>query len=248
MFKVADIVEISSGALQFKFDKNKPLGMVAPIWCDFNDNKLMNERTMFCFRIPEIAHRDIVRKDVSALEPELLLFLRQLRSISITIQRPDGLIEKSHHLRRTDDFGAGLRVTELLCSMDDGGDSTSERFVVCQHTAKGMPHHEKRIGVAESDLLVAFAVDENFEPQLRSRRVYNFLPIRGYGFPVSSNTICSISKRQTDIRHSSSFRLTSFSPRAVRTFSKTSHGTRHSFQRYGNCSSTASTHSTSLAS
>jgi hypothetical protein len=35
VFKAATIVWVSSGNYSFKFDKSKPLGMIAPIWDDF---------------------------------------------------------------------------------------------------------------------------------------------------------------------------------------------------------------------
>ena len=51
VFKIADIVWVKSRALTFQFDKNKPLGMIAPEWTDFPTNPLVSERTMFRFRI-----------------------------------------------------------------------------------------------------------------------------------------------------------------------------------------------------
>lgn len=172
-------------SLQFKFDKHQPLGMVAPIWCEFNANPAMSERTMFCFRIPDPAHREIVMKDVTALEAELLLFLRQIRIVNVTIQRP-GRDSDTHVLQRHDDIRDGFRLTKLMHLPSGDDEGTSQKFVVCNDTARNMPRHPKRAGVSESDLLLAFPVDEELQPQIRGRRVYNFLPIRAYGFPVGS--------------------------------------------------------------
>ena len=87
------MVWISSGALQFRCDKTKPLGMTAPQWCKFNANTLVNQRTRFYFRVPGAEHREIIRNDLLGLKPELLLFLRQLRVIEIRIQDQFGVFE-----------------------------------------------------------------------------------------------------------------------------------------------------------
>lgn len=177
--------------------------MVAPIWCDFNSNHTMNESTMFCFRIPNATHREIVQKDVTALEAELLLFLRQIRSINITVQSPGGDVLNAHLLQRTDDIRAGFRLTELLHLPNrDEDEGTSEKFVVCTHIARQMPHHPKRSGVTESDLLLAFPVDEELRPQLRGRRVYNFLPIRAYGYPFIIQADFILAASREDIEES----------------------------------------------
>lgn len=118
--------------------------MIAPFWAEFHGNELMNERTMFCFRIPDLEHRKIVQKDVVGLEPELLLFLRQLRCISVTIQSMVGITEKYHTLERHDEVLGNLRRTSLARYPPTDGDACAQSFVVCQHTAKNMPFEPKR--------------------------------------------------------------------------------------------------------
>ncbi|KAK3700516.1 hypothetical protein LTR37_015917 [Vermiconidia calcicola] len=160
VFKVADVVWISSGALQFQYDKTKPLGMIAPQWCDFNANALVNERTRFCFRIPEAEHREIIRNDLLGLKPELLLFLRQLRVIEIKIQDQFGVLEESYRVDRNDEDVPRL-----------------------QGTAENMPDEPKRQNVSESEVLIGFPVSVDFEPRITNHLTFNFLPIRAYGLP-----------------------------------------------------------------
>ncbi|CAN9390393.1 unnamed protein product [Alternaria alternata] len=46
VFKVADVVSISSGHYSFKFDKKETLGMIAPIWDEFPDFRLPNNTSV----------------------------------------------------------------------------------------------------------------------------------------------------------------------------------------------------------
>lgn len=197
--------------------------MIAPRWCTFKHNEALDERTMFCLRIPEIADRDVLEKEVRGLEPELLLFLRQIRHINVTLQHASGKLDDEYHLERRDksalpdspgsvndeqnpergdDDQSELKMTDLSRSSSRNSESTREHFVVCQHTSKNMPEEGKRHGVTESDIMVAFPVDDSLTPQIRSRSVYNFLPIRGYGFPFVLQADFMLSaNRESILRH-----------------------------------------------
>jgi hypothetical protein len=58
------------------------------------------------------------------------------------------------------------------------------KYIVMRHRARNLPSEQKREGVSESELLLAFPVDENNEPKLDPQQVFAFLPIRDYGFKV----------------------------------------------------------------
>ena len=184
VFKVADIMWVSSGALQFQFDKEKPLGMIAPEWCEFNGNPPINERTKFCFRIIEAQHRRIVQKDLLELKPELLLFLRQLRGIDVKIQQPSGALERSFSLGRADFDHCSLKITSLSRhSSQPSSQSQTSKFLVCQTTAQDMPYKKRRENVTASEVVIAFPITDTYEPKLQNCLTFNFLPIRSYGLP-----------------------------------------------------------------
>ncbi|KAK3712619.1 hypothetical protein LTR37_009062 [Vermiconidia calcicola] len=184
VFKVADVVWISSGALQFQFDKKKPLGMIAPAWCDFNAHPQLKERTMFCFQIPDAEDQRSVLRNLSDLKPELLLFLRQLRCIEIQIQKPNGTIEKSFRLKRGDDEHSGFQLILLTHEVIRPRPSTTtDKYLVCRRIASEMPCESRRPNVTESEVMIAFPVTEDFQPKLQECFTFNFLPIRKYGLP-----------------------------------------------------------------
>ncbi|KAI7204507.1 hypothetical protein KC324_g744 [Hortaea werneckii] len=184
VFKVADMVWIKSGALSFAFDKTKPLGMIAPKWTGFPDGGNMNERTMFCFRIPEQEHRDIVAAHLQELKPELLIFLRQLKRVEVTLQDKAGKIKRTFSLAREDSQVSGVRLTTLRHIVTRPKAATNEeQFLVFCGTKTGMPKEKKREKVTESDVLMAFPVSTTMQPILSDRRTFNYLPIRSYGLP-----------------------------------------------------------------
>ena len=211
VFKIADVVWIRSRALTFRFDKTKSLGIIAPIWCEFKSNALVDDRTMFCFRIPEAQHRRNLCDDLLELQPELLLFLRQLRCIDIKILKPSGTTERAFRLERTDDVHSGIKLTSLVRQTSlPAGPMQTNKFLVCQRIAEDMPYEIKRSNVTESEVTVAFPITENFEPKLQSCLTFNFLPIRSYGLPVSLPPF-SLQKRNLLTHRSLFCRRTSYS-------------------------------------
>ncbi|KAI7554988.1 hypothetical protein KC331_g156 [Hortaea werneckii] len=200
VFKVADMVWIKSGALSFAFDKTKPLGMIAPQWTEFPAGSSMNERTMFCFRIPEQEHREIVAAHLLELKPELLIFLRQLKKVEITMQDKAGKIEQSFSLAREDDQVSSVRRTTLRHVITHpNAVSSDEQFLVFRDTKTGMPREKKREKVTESDVLMAFPVSGSMQPVLSDRRTFNYLPIRSYGLPFVLQGDFMLSASREDI-------------------------------------------------
>lgn len=185
VFKVADVVWVKSGAMSFMFDKKKPLGMIAPEWTDSFPHTSIDEQTMFCFRIPNRADREIVRANLLELKPELLMFLRQLRNIDVKVQTAAGATQHHFTLSRSDAQVSGTRRTTLQHVTTTPRPSTvSDMFIVFQRTTPRMPAEAKRQGISESDVLIAFPVDAELQPVLGARLTFNFLPIRSYGLPV----------------------------------------------------------------
>ncbi|RMZ24646.1 hypothetical protein D0859_11311 [Hortaea werneckii] len=200
VFKVADMVWIKSGALSFAFDKTKPLGMIAPKWSDFPAGGNMDERTMFCFRISEQEHRDIVAAHLLELKPELLIFLRQLKRVVVTLQDKAGKVKRTFSLAREDSQVSGVRLTTLRHIVTLPKATTNEeKFLVFRDTKTGMPREKKRENVTESDVLMAFPVSASMQPVLSDRRTFNYLPIRSYGLPFVLQGDFMLSASREDI-------------------------------------------------
>ncbi|KAL1632852.1 hypothetical protein SLS56_003342 [Neofusicoccum ribis] len=166
VFKVADVVWISSGYYSFKFDKRATLGMVTPIWDAFPVNTRPGY-TEFYLQLSEDTDVEGIKKELLSLQPSLLLFLRRLRNINI-------------------DAPGHPRIS-LSCAQTSAGrvlscNGKSTEYIVHQHPLSNMPREERRPGIASTRILLAFPMNKDHEPIVTDQDVFAFLPIRSYGF------------------------------------------------------------------
>jgi hypothetical protein len=85
VFKVADVVWISSGHYSFKFDKKETLGMIAPIWEKFPEGEnLLPGYTSILLQLSDDYNPEELVAEIKSLDPRLLIFLRNLRQINVT--------------------------------------------------------------------------------------------------------------------------------------------------------------------
>ena len=152
--------------------------------CHSNPN--LDERTIFSCHIADASDRQAVEHALSRLQLQLLIFLRQLRSISVCIKHADGQMKQRFRLSRDHSMHDGLNTT-LLTRDDDLAPARScrEMYVVCRSVAQDMPRERKRANVTESEIRIAFPVTDNFQPRVLHCLTFNFLPIRSYNLPVS---------------------------------------------------------------
>jgi len=186
VFKVADVVWVSSGNYTFRFDRDSVLGMVVPIWCDFNSTKLVSERTMFCLKIPSFRDQATVKADLLSLRTELLLFLRKLRKIDVRIYGVgEDKPSSGFVLTRKQPPESQPQTMITLDRKDSIRDSTgqSEELFMVRAAVDDMPAETKREGIRSTEIVMAFptSIDQR---SLSPRPVYNFLPISTYGFTV----------------------------------------------------------------
>ena len=108
------------------------------------------------------------------VRPTLLLFLRQLRVLSITIPRI------TLEVRRTDDGDRDMVSLERILN----GTRDVERYILVRHIAQTPVEEPGREGVKESEIVLAFPVTDNQEPVTKQQEIHAFLPLRCYGFKV----------------------------------------------------------------
>ena len=188
VFKIANVVNISSNSYSFRFDRGEPLGMIAPIWCEYPSN-IVEGHTQFLLHICRDKNNQSekeLRKQLKQLDSTLLLFLRNLRQISVAID--DGTQT------------VGSKFTKNFCRIDYEqyagemlrivGDRKRIRkldedteYLVVRHTATGMPTEPRRRGMASSEVVLAFPF-QNGKPTFFKQKAYAFLPIRESGFKV----------------------------------------------------------------
>jgi len=179
VFKVADVVYINSRDYSFKFEKNGPLGMIAPIWCDFPAAANLGHTTIL-MHLSHDCNRGDLQREIRLLDSRMLIFLRQLRRINIRIEIA-GSTTLSRSLSRLPDV---LFPSDSASVISLQQDSKIFKYIVSKHRAKELPFESKREGVHESQILLAFPVTETLEPKLEQQQVYAFLPVRDYGLQV----------------------------------------------------------------
>jgi hypothetical protein len=188
VFKIADEVDISSGMYTFKLDRNGKLGMITPIWTPSLTVKPGWTTFDLHLKSPDLAALTVHLKEI---RPSLLLFLRRLRCL--TIKGPLGF------------FGEHMSI-EIHCSIHpndvdadvvslqriENGNRSSEKYFKVQQAAKTYTQEEKRKGISESVIVLAFPLTENEEPKTEAQSVHAFLPLRSYGFNVRLSKILLI--------------------------------------------------------
>lgn len=227
VFKVASVVWISSGHYSFKFDRDGHLGMIAPVWDEFPD-KAREGGTSIYLQLGKGSDERMIVKELASYDEKILLFLRRLRKLEISVKPPllsTILAFKSVMARQTQALNENDSNHAVLLK-----NGRKKNFFVWRHMATKMPKEPQREGMSSSEVVLAFPYRgedgiSELEPDDSTQSVYAFLPIRNFGFPVSTY-------RPPRHHHpltppcSFSFRPTFSSPRTARTSTPNLHGTR----------------------
>ncbi|KAK6432213.1 hypothetical protein LTR95_011620 [Oleoguttula sp. CCFEE 5521] len=184
VFKVANVVWVSSGHYTFRFERDSVLGMIVPIWCDLNVTPTVSERTMFCLQIPTVQDRKTVKADLLSLQTELLLFLRKLRNINVCIYDV-GSVEPTSGFtlkrRQLPEPQSQTIVTLHRADLVHPSIEDVEELMITKLIVEGMPHESKREGIAVTEVVLALPISAD-AASLPPRPIYNFLPIATLGF------------------------------------------------------------------
>jgi hypothetical protein len=158
VFKAADIVWISSGNYSFKFDKNEQLGMIAPIWEGF-PVAVKPGFTSLYLKLSDGYNRRGLIDELRSLDARLLIFLRRLRSITVSISEPLRSTWKSS-FSRTEIKKDLIRLVENKKTCD---------YIIKRHQVSNMPNDTKRLGVSSSEIILAFPITEDNQPKRESQ-------------------------------------------------------------------------------
>jgi hypothetical protein len=170
VFKVADEVYITSRNFSFKFDAKTDLGMVAPIWSD--PPSIFTRRlgfTSFYILLRPKCQMEVLRK-LKVLDVTILAFLKNLRYISISIDT------FRITLRRENEDSPSLGPCLVLYQ-----DNEKMIYTTVKRRVKCLPYEEKRPGISESDVVLAFPIKDEV-PVIADQQVFAHLPLRQYGF------------------------------------------------------------------
>ena len=175
VFTVADIVHISSGPYRFKFNKNGPVGMLAPVW----DTNCPSQAGWTTITLDLIASGRQARNlelisHLADLRPSLLLFLRRLKCLKIVMNGNAVTMTK-------DAISPSVVKVERAGS---AASNTTDYYVTYSHVVKSSAQEAKRAGISQTSLVLAFPVTESGEPAEGDQDVFAFLPLRSFGLPV----------------------------------------------------------------
>lgn len=215
VFKVSDVVYISSGHYSFKFDKRTRLGMITPVWEKFPAERLPGFTSLILQISLQYDVQEILR-GLKGLDATNLMFLKKLNEMNIRIFEKDG--------SRADSLGNGKWETTLkrrerpILDKKSNTDrkevyisrgQSSTAYTVFHHSVNQLPIDERRLGVRVSRIQLAFPSTESKELRPGPQKVYAFLPIRDHGFKVRYHYFFLFCSRLNDISVYASSRLPS---------------------------------------
>ncbi|KAF5968738.1 hypothetical protein FBULB1_10591 [Fusarium bulbicola] len=194
VFKVADVVHVASGLYEFKFDRNARIGMILPISSKFPTAERVVDHTQFLLELKSQRDYDIIKKELNSIEPDLLLFLRNLDQVHISIR---GVNEQyPRKITKLDPRYDGETVKISV----QGDAVTSKKYIVHRYTAQSLSTVPQRKGIDSSEVMIAFAVDSEGNPVSNTQKVFAFLPVDdlGFRFPIHADFILVASREDLD--------------------------------------------------
>ncbi|KAJ0356388.1 hypothetical protein KNSL1_000099 [Colletotrichum chrysophilum] len=152
VFKVADVVYIKSGFYSFKLDKRNGLvGTLLPLPADFPASKHHEHdrsATRMTLLLKGIEQYDKISKELTKIKPEILLFLRRLRSISMNKGQETTVYLAMHNEHEEKLQGE----TKTIDCQKQGESFRNKKFLITRTMVNDMPSEEKR--AAAKKLLV----------------------------------------------------------------------------------------------
>ena len=187
VFKVASKVHIQSGPFSFFFEHkhgDSGLGMVTPHWQDHEEipDKVRTRITLST----DPAKFDQHVEEFSELPETLLLFLAKLKCLTLHIQHPDGeesITSYEYCYDASDRLGTLTERHQSSTSTPNVEEST-RCYRVIKRMLTGLPHDDLRPDTRSAEVILAFPVDEDNTPIVKSQHVFAFLPLRKVGFSV----------------------------------------------------------------
>ena len=201
VFKTMSRVEILSGNFSFYFQHKQgdpAIYMITPIWKD-HEGDSVDHLTRITLLIRDdggpdaINHRrEDILKQFKAMHENILLFLNNLTQIDVTYF--DNLDEKKSMTTFTIERQSEFRIAVKTWT-DEGGDGEEKTtyYHTTKHNATNLAPSQKRKYTdqdlkshiySNSEVVLAFPLDNNSVPILANQWIFAFLPIREMGFKV----------------------------------------------------------------
>ena len=194
VFQIASNIHIQSNSFSFSFQYNggsstrDKLGLITPIPEDgpipLSDRPLTR---MTLTPIQSITYDELLAQ-FKDIPDNLLLFLSTLKELKIKIHHSDHktTVTTSH---KSEGLTAGT--TNLIKTVETLQDPEEKiiqetRYYIVKQQLSDLPADMARPDIDECEVVLAFPINEDSEPLISMQEVFAFLPIRSYGFSVSS--------------------------------------------------------------
>lgn len=131
----------------------------------------------------------LINDELQKLEPQILIFLRKISRLHIDILDEEFLFEITRTVE--DQALDGEETAKLTRTILPNGDRTSTKYVIVRHQVT-LPQglDDRRSNIRDSEVVLAFPIDDSSQPLLQTQRTFAYLPINDYGFNVSQAISC----------------------------------------------------------
>lgn len=187
VFKLANRAHIRSPPYYFQLDQTRELGMITPQWGEdfFDDHEEKHQTTIVLDRIYDqsIDFSTALEKDVDAIDPVLILFLRRIERFHLTLFKSSSDDEPaiSKRFQRVDwtpDSG--------IVSLKDEDANTMRRLYKHRFTIDFDGTETRRLDITETDIVLAFPVKKKsgtYMPLIRKQNfAFAYLPLGDFEF------------------------------------------------------------------
>ncbi|KAN0122902.1 hypothetical protein V8E51_001228 [Hyaloscypha variabilis] len=200
-FMAAWKVEIQSGPFSFYFqhrDGDSGMGMIIPIWFEPRE-ELVRRGTRITLHFHDNGQagdlqrrRDDIIKQLSDLQGTVLLFLKNLRTINITVfDQARKLTWLRKTVREQDALGSSVQLNTIERREGMATKKITHRFHVTRHLGLNLPRNENRTynaaeeemkAYSTAEVALAFPLNDNNEPVIEAQELFAFMPVRKIGF------------------------------------------------------------------
>lgn len=190
VFVVSPRPEIHSGGYHFAFDRSRPQGLLQPRWMNQElPSSCHAWRTVIRLPMTEKHRVKQVKDQLGKLRPEVLLFLRRIRSLTIR----KGLTRKEEpKCMKLLEAGEGhVRLLE--------NDAPARSWYRFSHPINARGFELRNVQMDVSEIAIAFPLDDDVDPR-DVCRAYAFLPLRNYNLPFCVNADFDVPASRSDIK------------------------------------------------
>ncbi|KZP18490.1 hypothetical protein FIBSPDRAFT_1046178 [Athelia psychrophila] len=204
VFRVADVVHIASGDYKFKLDRREELGMITPIWDDSSPaGHATPGGTAFVLELAKSEDPKEIAARLVELSSSLLLFLRRLRSLSISTGLGDPNLDRSIVIKCIEAENQVVQVQKT-----ENGVTSSHQYFMTKKSISTFAEDPRRQGISKSEIVLAFPLDDAGRPHISPQTVHAFLPLRDYGFNFIIQADFLTSANREDVLHDSPWNTT----------------------------------------